>query len=171
MTCRIAVNVNGECVKRRKRKKRSFPSGVPSAGQSFNHAGERRTDAHSLTPRFISDIAAFQLKPLFLIGALATASSFLATLAAVHFSRYDPRIYGIDDSAWKRGVSLLAVGSGVVAGLGLVLLAVLDTLRFHKAHAVLLLVCFVGLVLSMLLTTGVWWDQAWNPSPFRRLRV
>lgn len=89
----------------------------------------------------------------------------------MHFARYDPRMYGIDDAAWKMRASVLAMCSGVVAGLGLVLLAVLDTFRFHEEHAVLLLVCCGGLVVSMVGTTVVYWEQAWGASPFRGLRV
>ncbi|OJJ73001.1 hypothetical protein ASPBRDRAFT_151691 [Aspergillus brasiliensis CBS 101740] len=39
---------------------------------------------------FISDIASFELKPLFLIGASMTAVGFLFTVAAVHVMRYEP---------------------------------------------------------------------------------
>ncbi|KAF2195162.1 hypothetical protein K469DRAFT_698722 [Zopfia rhizophila CBS 207.26] len=120
---------------------------------------------------FISDIAAFQLKPLFLIGGTVTALAFICTVFSVHFSRYDHRMYGIDDMKWKKGASVLAMLFGVVAGLALILLAVMDTFRFHEEHAVLLLVCFIGLVSSMVLTTVVYWDQVWRPSPFRRLRA
>ncbi|KAF1979617.1 hypothetical protein BU23DRAFT_496338 [Bimuria novae-zelandiae CBS 107.79] len=121
---------------------------------------------------FISDIAAFQLKPLFLIGGVTTAAGFAATMVAVHVSRYDPRLYGLEgDALWKKTASIMAMCSGIVAGLGLILLAILDTFRFHEEHAVLLLVCFLGLVSSMVLTTVVYWDQARTPSPFRRLRV
>lgn len=80
-------------------------------------------------------------------------------------------MYGIEDSVWKKRGSILAMSSGVVAGLGLILLAVLDTFRFHQEHAVLLLVVFGGLVVSMVATMVVWWDQTWWASPFRRLRV
>lgn len=120
---------------------------------------------------FISDIAAFQLKPLFLVGGVTTAAGFAATMVAVHMSRYDERMYGlVDDALWKKGSSIIAMCSGVVAGLGLLLLAVLDTFRFHEEHAVLLLVCFIGLVVSMVLTTVVYLDQVWRPSMFRGLR-
>lgn len=37
---------------------------------------------------FISDIAAFMLKPFFLIGACITAVAFIGTVCAVHFARY-----------------------------------------------------------------------------------
>ncbi|PWY65304.1 hypothetical protein BO70DRAFT_383324 [Aspergillus heteromorphus CBS 117.55] len=39
---------------------------------------------------FISDIASFELKPLFLVGASMTAVGFLFTVAAVHVVRYEP---------------------------------------------------------------------------------
>ncbi|PIG86477.1 hypothetical protein AARAC_008215 [Aspergillus arachidicola] len=39
---------------------------------------------------FISDIASFELKPLFLIGASITAVGFVTTVAAVHVVRYEP---------------------------------------------------------------------------------
>ncbi|RAQ45940.1 hypothetical protein AFGD_000747 [Aspergillus flavus] len=39
---------------------------------------------------FISDIASFELKPLFLIGASITAVGFVTTVSAVHVVRYEP---------------------------------------------------------------------------------
>lgn len=40
--------------------------------------------------RFISDIASFELKPLFLVGSAITAVGFVFTVAAVHVVRYEP---------------------------------------------------------------------------------
>ena len=40
--------------------------------------------------RFISDIASFELKPLFLVGSSITAVCFVITVAAVHVMRYEP---------------------------------------------------------------------------------
>lgn len=98
-------------------------------------------------------------------------TSFILIVCTVHFARYDHRMYGIDDVRWKKGLSLFAMISGAVAGLGLILLAVIDTFRFHEEHAVLLLVRFIGLTPSAVATTIVYFDQAWNPSTFRRLRA
>ncbi|KAL4868245.1 hypothetical protein BDV12DRAFT_170022, partial [Aspergillus spectabilis] len=39
---------------------------------------------------FISDIASFELKPLFLVGASVTAMGIFFTVAAVHVMRYEP---------------------------------------------------------------------------------
>lgn len=125
------------------------------------------------THSFISDIAAFQLKPLFLIGATTTSLTYTLTILSVHASRFDRRMYGscIKDASLNLYTSYAAMASGVVAGVALILLAVLDTFRFHEEHRILLLVCFVGLVCSMVGTTVVYWDQCWWPSPFRRLRA
>lgn len=71
----------------------------------------------------ISDIAVFTLKPLFLVSGTITATSFIFTVCTVHFARYDHRMYGIDDVRWKKGLSLFAMISGVVASLRLILLA------------------------------------------------
>lgn len=119
---------------------------------------------------FISDIAAFMLKPFFLIGATITAFAFIGTVCSVHFARYDHRMYGIDDIWFKKHISILAMVSGVVAGAGLILLAVMDTFRFHQEHHILLLICFSGLGLSALSTTVVYYDQTVKPSKFRELR-
>lgn len=79
-------------------------------------------------------------------------------------------MYGIDDLRHKKYISILAMISGVVAGLGLILLAVMDTFRFHQEHHILLLVCFSGLGISALSTTIVYYDQTVKPSKFRQLR-
>ncbi|KAE8378700.1 hypothetical protein BDV26DRAFT_184530 [Aspergillus bertholletiae] len=39
---------------------------------------------------FISDIASFEPKPLFLVGTSITAMGFVITVAAVHVVRYEP---------------------------------------------------------------------------------
>ncbi|KAF2147233.1 uncharacterized protein K452DRAFT_282223 [Aplosporella prunicola CBS 121167] len=120
---------------------------------------------------FISDIAAFELKPLFLVGSCITAFAFIGTVCAVHFARYNRRMYGIDDVWYKHWTSFVAMLSGVVAGAGLILLGVMDTFRFHEEHRILLLVCFSGLALSALCTTLVYFDQTKKPSRFRLLRL
>lgn len=56
-----------------------FARGMPQyPGQSNPHVA------------FISDIASFELKPLFLVGSSITAVGFLITVATVHVVRYEP---------------------------------------------------------------------------------
>ncbi|KAL0257700.1 hypothetical protein SLS55_006863 [Diplodia seriata] len=80
------------------------------------------------------------------------------------------RMYGIDDLWHRKCLSVVAMISGVVAGVGLIMLAIMDTFRYHQEHHILLLICFSGLALSALTTTIVYFDQTVRPSKFRELR-
>ncbi|KAL4928275.1 uncharacterized protein BDV17DRAFT_99810 [Aspergillus undulatus] len=46
---------------------------------------------------FISDIASFELKPLFLVWASLTAAGFVLTVAAVHVVRFEPGFALVED--------------------------------------------------------------------------
>ncbi|OJJ35693.1 hypothetical protein ASPWEDRAFT_111076 [Aspergillus wentii DTO 134E9] len=132
---------------------------------------------------FISDIASFQLKPLFLIGTSITAVCFVITVAAVHVVRYEPGFalvrcpgYNEDDmidnndnginetnnsnddddideeddniAKTLRVISLLSIFAAGVASTALILLAIMDTFRYHHAHKFFLRICFAGLALQ-----------------------
>ncbi|PYH77119.1 hypothetical protein BO82DRAFT_378253 [Aspergillus uvarum CBS 121591] len=188
---------------------------------------------------FISDIASFELKPLFLIGASMTAVGFWFTVAAVHVMRYEPgfalirgpdhfsaRSLGpqhasspgrdqlpasvtpyngpIHDSnhtldeaddddespatiATLKLISLLAIFSAGMASTALIFLGVMDTFRYHFAHAILLRVCFGSLALQSFgtavvystevlgfvafLTHGGVWQPRWGEGRKVRVRV
>ncbi|KAF2835015.1 hypothetical protein M501DRAFT_477228 [Patellaria atrata CBS 101060] len=120
---------------------------------------------------FISNIAAFQLKPVFFIGSTITGFAFIGTIYSVHWARYDPRMYGIDDARWKKTISLTSVMAGTIAGISLSLLSAMDTFRYHKKHRILLMICFGGLFVTCLCTAVVYFDQILTPSPFKRLRT
>ena len=121
--------------------------------------------------RFVSDIGAWDLKPVFITGCLLTGLCFIPTVSAVHFARYSPRMYAIQDSRLTKTISILSVISGVVAGIALSVLSILDTFRFHEEHLISLLTYFMGLGLCALCTGYVYWDQCWLASPFRNLRL
>ncbi|PYI19816.1 hypothetical protein BO99DRAFT_302955, partial [Aspergillus violaceofuscus CBS 115571] len=189
---------------------------------------------------FISDIASFELKPLFLIGASMTAVGFWFTVAAVHVMRYEPGFAVIrgpdyfsarrpgpqhasspdgdqspasvtpyhgpihdsnntldetdDDNdespatiATLKLISLLAIFSAGMASTALIFLGVMDTFRYHFAHAILLRVCFGGLALQSFgtavvystevlgfvafLTHGGVWQPRWGERRKVRVRV
>ncbi|GAD97812.1 hypothetical protein AOR_1_1722194 [Paecilomyces variotii No. 5] len=143
---------------------------------------------------FISDIASFELKPLFLVGASITAVSFVVSVAAVHVVRYEyfPPIYppGNSSSLWRNNnnchspndsrtheeedesvlattnmtksraaISLVSIVAAIVAAMGLVLLGVMDTFRYHQAHSILLKICFAGLALTAAGTVVVYAEE------------
>lgn len=55
-------------------------------------------------------------------------------------------------------VSVVLVFASIVAGVSLILDNILDSYNFHEPCQILLMVCFVGLNLSALCTTFVYFD-------------
>lgn len=95
---------------------------------------------------FVSDIAAFEFKPVFIAGCTTTAITFALTVWAVHCSRYSAHSYGLtDDAKWKKTTSMLALFCGLWASVSFLLLAIFDTYRAHERHQYLLFSCFGGL--------------------------
>ncbi|KAJ0115059.1 Frag1/DRAM/Sfk1 family protein [Diaporthe amygdali] len=120
---------------------------------------------------FISDIAAFNFQPVFIAGCAITGVTFAGTVFAVHHVRYSPRFYGLtDDALWRQTTSFWALFMGLVAASCLVLLSIFDTFENNDEHRYLLMSTFGGLGLAAILTTAVWWDQAWGPAQFPGLR-
>jgi hypothetical protein len=120
---------------------------------------------------FISDIAAFQFKPVFVVGCTITAVGFVGTVYAVHHVRYSPSFYGlVDDASWRKALSGIAMFTGLVAGTCLLLLSVFDTFEDHEKHRYLLVGTFGGLAVSSFATEIVWWDETWKAARFPGLR-
>jgi hypothetical protein len=120
---------------------------------------------------FISDIAAFTFKPVFIVGCTITGLSFAGTVFAVHHVRYSPQFYALaDDVQWRQSSSFVALIAGVAASVNLFFLSVFDTMDDHVPHLYLLFGTFGGLGLSAITTTAVWWDQTWGPPRWAGLR-
>lgn len=115
---------------------------------------------------FISDIAAHELKPLFLVGASITSLTFLSTISNVH--KFRLLAYTENHSRVRGIASMLSVFAGFVAATSLILMAVLDTFRFHPGHAVLLLACLGGVGICSFLAIVVWVDQILVPGRLRK---
>ncbi|KFH40811.1 hypothetical protein ACRE_084940 [Hapsidospora chrysogenum ATCC 11550] len=120
---------------------------------------------------FVSDIAAFQFKPVFIIGCTLTAVGFVGTVYSVHHVRYSHSFYGLaDDAAWRKTLSGIAMFSGLVAGTCLLLLSIFDTFEAHEKHRWLLVGTFGGLAISSFTTEIVWWDETYKAARFPGLR-
>lgn len=120
---------------------------------------------------FISDIAAFQFKPVFVVGCTLTSLCFLGTVFCVHHVRYSASFYGlVDDARWRKATSAVALITGLVAAVCLLLLSIFDTFEEHEKHRYLLVGTFGGLGLSALTTQAVWWDETYKVMRFPGLR-
>lgn len=120
---------------------------------------------------FISDIAAFNFQPVFIVGCAVTGVSFAGTVFAVHHVRYSPVFYGLaDDAPWRQATSLLALFIGFFASVCLVCLSIFDTFENSDEHRYILMCTFAGLGLASILTAVVWWDEACGMARFAGLR-
>ena len=120
---------------------------------------------------FISDIAAQAFKPIFIIGCMITSVCFIATVWCVHYVRYAEAFYGlVEDTTWRKGLSAVAMLTGLFAGGCLFLLSIFDTVEEHEKHKYLLLGTFGGLAASSLMTQVVWWDEMTATGRFPGLR-
>lgn len=66
---------------------------------------------------------------------------------------------------------MFSVVAGFVAAISLILMAVLDTFRFHQAHKILLLAYFGGIGVCAFLVMVVWVDQVLVPGRLRKWYV
>lgn len=120
---------------------------------------------------FVSDIAAFNFQPVFIVGCAITGVTFAGTVFSVHHVRYSPRFYGLtDDARWRQMTSLLALFMGLMTAACLVCLSIFDTFENSDEHHLILLCTFGGLSLATVLTTVVWSDQTWGTVHFADLR-
>jgi len=109
---------------------------------------------------FISDIAAFELKPVFITGCTITALTYLGTIWSVNHIRYARSGYALmHDARWRRVMSSVSVILSFEAAISLFLLAIFDTVQAHERHHILLLCTFGGLGLSAIFTGATWSDQ------------
>lgn len=56
-------------------------------------------------------------------------------------------------------ISLVSLVAAIIAAMGLILLGVMDTFRYHQAHSVLLKICFAGLALTAAGTVVVYAEE------------
>ncbi|KAL8951803.1 MAG: hypothetical protein Q9222_002252 [Ikaeria aurantiellina] len=119
---------------------------------------------------FISDIGAHRLKPLFIVGGTITAIAYAGTIFAAHHARHDVRMYGIKDTKWKKGLSILALVAGVAACVGCICLTIFDTRRFTEIHRPMLSMTFLGIAISGVCTDVVYSGEMKRSTESQQLR-
>ena len=131
--------------------------------------------SHNPTP-VISDVGAYSLKPLFVIGTIITSLTFVATLASLLYLQTPKRQRQEDFSEPStptqnaivapeaktrlpahggmsgRVLAIAALIGALIGGAGLILLSGFDTMRYPILHRVFLTVFMFGVALSAILT-------------------
>jgi hypothetical protein len=125
----------------------------------------------------ISDVGAYFLKPLFVIGTIITSLTFVATLAALLYLQAPQKkrqkelfelssptqnaVVGTPEVQTRlpahgrtseRVLAIMALVGALIGGAGLILLSGFDTSRYPILHRVFLTVFMFGVALSALLT-------------------
>ena len=97
------------------------------------------------TIAFISDLGAFDLKPLFIAGAFATAALYVASLLA---NRALQRRHAPGATCGEHTLTVFALVGSSAGGTAVGLLAIFDNFRFTQTHDRLLVVFIAGNLLS-----------------------
>lgn len=96
---------------------------------------------------YISDVGAYDLKPLFITGCAITTVFLDASFAAERYLRHTGRL-ARNTSRTQKIFSWLSIAFAVAGSAGLVLLAVFDTYRHVMMHSGFLLLFMGGFLLS-----------------------
>ncbi|CUS13776.1 unnamed protein product [Tuber aestivum] len=102
------------------------------------------------TIAYISDIGANVLKPLFVTGCAIAAVGFVFSLA---FMRRNHALR----SRLESTMDWLALATGSLGAVSLILLSVFDTQRHSSLHKLFLFLFMLGVVLSAVFTTVEYW--------------
>jgi hypothetical protein len=106
-------------------------------------------DAHQSIAN-ISDVGAFELKPLFITGCCVTTVFLDAALLSERWLRHSGRLVPNTTLAEKllSGFSIAFASLGTV---GLILLSIFDTNHHHSLHDLFLLLFMVGYIVNAVL--------------------
>lgn len=88
-------------------------------------------------PRYISDVGAQYLKPLFIAMSAVTVVTLDLTLLFERWLRHTGRL-SHNTSLFQKILSLISIIASIVGAAGLILLTIFDTLRHPRLHDVFL---------------------------------
>jgi hypothetical protein len=102
---------------------------------------------------YISDIGAGYLKPLFVTASCISATSFFSSLVIERCLRHSGRLIP-DMRIRERLFNVLAIISGFIGAISLVLLSIFDKRHYSTVHGVLLVLHILGLSFSGIFTVS-----------------
>ena len=117
---------------------------------------------------YISNIGAFRLKPLFIVGAILTSLTLVGTIITVHLAFYQHRNQQRElftEHRWRytRVFSILACIFALASCPCQICLPIFDNHRTPQIHHVLLSLALAGTALTALCTTITFWGEMWPP--------
>jgi Frag1/DRAM/Sfk1 family protein len=103
--------------------------------------------ADNQTIAYISDVGAFELKPLFIAGCAVTAVFFDLSFLADRWLRHRGRLVP-NTTRTEKILMALTIVFAIIGTVGLVCLAIFDTQRHQQLHRLFLLLFIVGYLIS-----------------------
>ncbi|KAI9898213.1 hypothetical protein N3K66_006573 [Trichothecium roseum] len=100
-----------------------------------------------MTLPYISDIGAYELKPLFIAGSCVVTLSFDVSFFAERWLRHNGRLVP-NRSRAEKVLVVLSIAFALVGTAGLILLSIFDTLRYPTLHDLFLLLFIGGYLIS-----------------------
>ena len=130
---------------------------------------------------YISNIGAFRLKPLFIIGAILSSLTLVGTVITVHLTFHQHRnhqreLFSEHRLRYTRVFSILACILSLASCPCQICLPIFDNYREPQAHHALLFLALAGTGLTALCTTITFWSEMWphreeeTPDEIRRRR-
>ena len=115
---------------------------------------------------YISNIGAFRLKPLFIVGAILTSLTLVGTILTVHLAFHQHRNHR---PGYTRTFSILACIFAVASCPCQICIPIFDTYRKTQTHHVILPLALAGTALTALCTNITFWGEMW-PAPKQETR-
>lgn len=119
------------------------------------------------TIAYISDVGAFDLKPLFIAGCTVTVIfldlSFLSDRWLRHRGRLAPNV-----TVTEKVLNVLTIVFAIVGTVGLICLSIFDTQRHSQLHRLFLLLFIVGYILSAIF---ICWEYQRLGMKYRDYRI
>jgi hypothetical protein len=97
--------------------------------------------------RYISDVGATNLKPLFIAMSTVTVVVFDISFIFERYLRHSGRL-APNTSTWQKVLSLFTIFFSICGAAGLILLTIFDTLHHHNLHDVFLVLFIGGYILT-----------------------
>jgi uncharacterized membrane protein YidH (DUF202 family) len=130
-----------------------------------------KTDNFNVVLVMISDIGATtHLQTVFIVCAAVQGCFFVLSLAAERYLRHSGRLPPVNRRR-EKFLSALSIIFAIIGQIGILLVAVFDTVRHSRVHVSMLCVFLVGIGLSICCTTYefFWLDKSYREK--NRLRV
>ncbi|KAI5296110.1 hypothetical protein KEM52_005602 [Ascosphaera acerosa] len=119
---------------------------------------------------FISDVGAFQLKPLFITGSAVSASLFTSTFVIERWLRH-ARQLAPNTNRREKIFACISIFFALMGACGIIFLSIFDTWNHNNVHDAMLVLFIVGYILSAVFVCLEYYSLGLNYPEHKILKV